>query len=483
MALFKRFLSAALLLLLVFSACTAQKPTGGTEMTTTKSETAASTFPTTATTASEAKPADLFLTLEPTKGEKGARIENFCNVTAITGEATTARSVWGGNQNRLATDGECTYFAYFTSGEIADRVMDFALYMFKDNTWTRLGGDTCSGDAAIPLLNAKGELYVASSGDNKPHGAKKTYAVWEYDPSGVSTDDASGGVLVRHLYGKSAGLSNYNYYAACIDRDSGIIYMLFCGGDPVDVLAYNTFDTNTKTFGTPRIIELDYRHCYIYMQPDGEGGLSLQGGRDVIGSLLGYAPKAGGEFPYVFDSVRFWHISDTESGVPDVDIVIRAENPEDYVGETTYPRVINNFTGDCYFDENSGKTHILYHVDAKETDFRSMTYHAVIKDGEKIKDDLLWDHASSLRMTKDKEGNFWLLEMHYNDNVLKLHKGDSAGENFSFHCSFELPTDAPLSYAGLYLAAPRGGTLIDDFVDVVYPTGEDTWHYFRLHFN
>ncbi len=405
-------------------------------------------------------------------GKDGPYITNFHCVTKETGEETTRRGTWGGNQNRLVCDGETTYFAYLTKGEYGAYEKEFSLYSLQGGAWKLLGSDKCTGDAVIPLLDKNGHVFVASADDNGESGAKHTYCIWEYVPGMEG--------LCRHIFEGEAGLFDYNYYAACIDRENSTIYMLFCGAAAPGVLAYNTFDTKTKSFGTPRSFETDYRHCYIYMDADKDKGLILQGTRDTIGTLMGYAPLPKGVFAYAFDGVRYWHIKDTAGGVPDTELPIWEENAADYPGETNYPSVVNNSCGDCFTD-NLGRTHILYKMDTKSTKRQPHTYHAIVENGVLTKNDLLWERTGSMRLIQDGKGTYWLLFMAYDGIELCLYRGDVMGENFTLWATFRLPDNATLSYAGLYLAAPRGGTTIDDFVDIVYPTGEDVWHYFRLH--
>lgn len=413
----------------------------------------------------------------------GPFIANLHEVTELTKTPTTNRGVWGGTMSRLVVTSDGVYTAYMTGGGDGEALpRAFTLYRLAPgaDTWEALGTGSSQTDAVVTLAGKDGKIYVATL-DRSDYTISA--AVYVYNPKDASFKP----------YYDTASLSSFSgegYLVATID-ENGLIYILMCGGSAPGSFDYITFDTKSMSFAQDSYgLSLDYRHCYVYMHINGSGAMELVAERDVMYDVAGYPPIEGNTFGYVFDGVRYFAINKPNSYYlnANIDIKLRQANPPDYRGTlTTYPNIINNYTGDTYWD-TKGDTHILYTITDKSTDMKSETWYAVISGGKQKYNKKLWDGAASLRMIQDAKGNYYLLKMAYGTTTLELYKSDAGdGITFTKLGEYDLSACNALAYAGLYVAKPEGGTKIDNTVDVIYPSNAkgaqytEQWNYFRLY--
>jgi len=407
----------------------------------------------------------------------GIYITSLHQPTAITGIPTTERGVWGGNMSRICTTKDGVYTAYMTGGGAGEtEIKPFTLF-FKPHgseKWKAVGTGESRGYAVITLAGSDGKVYVSTIGNN---GGTSVPAVYSYSP--VNKEFVVAYDSNPTLY--------FAYMAATIDN-SGKITMILCGGSKPGGFRYLQFDTNNRKFGSSYDLKIDYRHCYVYLHIKQDGSLEFQAQRDTTYYDLGYPKIEGSSFDYVFDSIRYFKIEDFASKKLAADIIVRRENPEDYQQTlTSYPAVINNYTGDAHWDLD-GRLHIFYTVKAKSNNWTTDTWHAIIQDDKLIYNEKIWTGATSLRMVQDSSGNYYLLKMSYGSRILEIYKSNSSdGYEFSRLGQFILPEAGLLQYAGLSIAKAEGGTPASNIVDVIYPSRasgakhSEEWNYFRVH--
>ena len=122
-------------------------------------------------------------------GEKnGPFVANLHEITALTGEPTNERGVWGGNMSRLAVTSDGVYTAYMTGGgDGEDLPRPFTLYRLASgsDTWEALGSGNSHTDAVVTLAGSDGRVYVVTLDleDNM-----KLPSVFVYDPAKKSFD-------------------------------------------------------------------------------------------------------------------------------------------------------------------------------------------------------------------------------------------------------------------------------------------------------
>jgi len=127
--------------------------------------------------------------------------------------------------------------------------------------------------------------------------------------------------------------------------------------------------------------------------------------------------------------------------------------------------------------DSRGYLHVIYTILGAETEGRRELWHAVYKDGVEVKKEFFLEGFQSSRMIEDTSGQLHLICMPYGTRTLRLFEIDEQHE-IHFNKDVVIDTDssnALPSVLGLAITAPRTGSGIADYVDILYPNMPPDW--------
>jgi len=399
------------------------------------------------------------------------------NLSEVLKMPTTERGVWGGQQSRIARQGDDLYVIYgihsdaYGWNDWAGGENEFNLYRYSAarNDWTYF---YTLRSYEIPGLHAAddGNVYAA-------YVHARGLGVLEYNPATDRITLRDSGVHWPAYHERH----HWSYMSTGITEGR---YIWFQGNGNLNSrgrpggMAFYRYDTIARTFdigANPRYL-VDYRHCYNYVLDDGDGGLFLAGGRDIFWDASEWKQPPD-TFDAIFDEVNFWHYKDDVlSDIHRVDKAMQGAN-------CPVPNMHMGSAGDAYLD-SEGNLHILYFKICESNKGRPQQWYAVYKDGVELRKECLIDDGMqySLRFVEDTEEQLHLIALPYNANIIRLYKVDKQFE-MSEPKLIQVKDDNSfgLQYAGMSATVPRSGSEPADFVDVIYPNFDrSNWIYFRL---
>ena len=253
-------------------------------------------------------------------------------------------------------------------------------------------------------------------------------------------------------------------------------------------VAARTPSTQNWTGG---VYQTAFRHAYLYLLPEGSQALTLAGSLDARYAELGFADPPGASGSYAFNGVRLWQL-EAPDRQPAGPLLVRQETPDR--GCAT----VRAFASDVYEDLR-GRVHVLYDLLGPSTGCIYTGRHAVIENGRVIADVALAP-AGSLsegvpfsnfsRIIQDRSGVFYVFSVATPPEggtacVMYLQRGaagDTDGTNLEPRRQLLLSRDEDCGQLqNHFIAAPRGGSGLEDYVDGVLATGGGArWFSYRL---
>jgi len=218
----------------------------------------------------------------------------------------------------------------------------------------------------------------------------------------------------------------------------------------------------------------DLRYSYVELLPDNNGGLTMVASDDVEWSTLGWNQPPGA-FTYVWDRINYWH---TDNLLSQSFQQLQVASYPQPAGTNGY---VNVFNQDAYLD-TQGRTHILYSVQTPSTGQQIVGHHAIVQNGSVVNDVTLANGycPNETRMIQDTTGQFYVLS--HCGSTLYVWAGDSV-DGTQLGAPVSLDVSAYPVDSWFWLATPRGGSPIADYVDGVYSANNDTQLiYFRVRF-
>jgi hypothetical protein len=188
-------------------------------------------------------------------------------------------------------------------------------------------------------------------------------------------------------------------------------------------------------------------------------------------STAGYSQPAETSFQYVYDRTSLFYTNDyTDGTLTEVPIHREAQVGNEF---------LHVFAQDAYRDTR-GRIHVLYHVQGSSTGGALTGRHAIIQDGQVVKDVQLEDVwcPNTARLIQDTTGKFYLFTSC--GSSLYIWPADSIdGTQVDAAVTVDLGQHPASSW--FWLATPRGGTPLADYVDGAYAAGQDSeLVYFRI---
>lgn len=358
---------------------------------------------------------------------------------------------WGGHQSRIVRSGKDVYTAYTVPGA-DDTHRNWLLKRWTPNGWTPVAQGPSGREPMNLLVEPNGSLDLIAWPDESP-------VLWHWKRP--SRGDKPTEAPVPGPWKKT----DHSYGAAGIDHEGDLCVLESVGEKPGGLVwAYRKGARAAWRTGR---IETDYRYCYTYTLPH-DGGLSLVGTRDVLWGSLGWAqPK--GAFKYSFSAVGFWHSPDVATRPFAFTPVAEGQETRDV------PFVYCDAQIDNY-EDTRGRIHVLYTRSDTATGGKKVIRHAVVEGGRVVKDVALPSGGADWRIIQDTKGRFYLLCSDGRVFPAISEDGTELGEPTSIDLRGH-----KVESMGYFIAAPRSGTKLADYVDGAFPSNDSrSWIYFRL---
>lgn len=375
-------------------------------------------------------------------------------VEMVTDQAATGDggNSWGGHQCRIVRTRDGVFTAFTVPGR-DELSREWCLAWRGDAVWKLVARGPSGREPVNLLASPDGTLHIIGW-----PGGKARH--WSGRPSGAK-------IVLQESEAPGLSDSHWPYGSAGINAH-GRLCVVSSEGEKPGVLRWSTLDPANNTWSSG-FIETDYRHCYTYVFPDANGGLSLVSNRDVKWETLGYKiPKDA--FAYVFNSFGYWHTPDLAQSIP-VKLASFEESPT-----KDEPMVICNAQSDAYMD-TKGHIHILSHrLGSSTRGIDQLRYSVLSSDGRLLKDEVVpWSAGPMCRIFQDDRGQFCLLG---SDGV--IYSGGTDTVSFKNKTKLHLG-GYMVKEPGFSISAPRGGSPPGKMIDAVFPANwGEKWIYCRI---
>ena len=431
---------------------------------------------------------------------------------------STHRGTWGGHQSRMAVTDEGVFVTYVNK-ELSEAGAPFGTedgYHWADRRsvvfamqpadcpngdWVVLGRWNHNSNIPILMSDADGNVYVAmykSVDDAWPNPTMEhqpfmvTYRVgsWDIEANSLTMPLETN---LQEDWGTFLG----EYTSANISPD-GFIYLMTVdndrGGSEKGYIHVAVFDTNIGEWTQKGKVWTGWRYGYAYINfvANDTGGFDIEfiAKRMERGDRVGFDVSGG--FVWVYDAIGYWRISpdftstpvagsslppagyNGREAVPHYITVIKEnvlviEDPANY-GPGAYPRLFFSGTGDVFWDDN-GDIHVFYSNNVY-SNIGSPMHHMLVRDGEVVFNEQIFDTARTLIMMKDDAGNYFILEAagEGRETSARLYRAvitNDTGWEFEQIGSFTLPE--PLQIYGFSQAYNAGVAGRGDSIHVMYP--------------
>jgi len=288
------------------------------------------------------------------------------DVLALVGLGGESVGNHGAHQTRVVSVSSGTYIGVSVNPSIqydsdnGERYMAVLLRVNHDGSVEKLYTEyTLSGSTTVCLMADKNEDVWMWCGWSEGTADELQLKLWHYD---VSEN-------IVNSYETIQKVGEMRYGSSLIDAENEKIYAIMNGGGGIGgIMLWCEFDMKTKEWQKAVALDIDYRICYHYSFPDGNGGFVTVAERDVMGpSVASNVPglSVGDaikqlrsrwlESDGLWDELYLLHIEDPT--VAEAKLITVEEATYD-VENGVYPRVLNVYN-DVLLDAN-GNLHVLY---------------------------------------------------------------------------------------------------------------------------
>jgi hypothetical protein len=212
---------------------------------------------------------------------------------------------------------------------------------------------------------------------------------------------------------------------------------------------------------------IDYRYTYAFFMPGLQNDLTIVAERDVRRQELGYQPATSSDFDYVFDTVKYFHMSDvTQTDSPLQQVQVKQVAPQ---GRNDYDLT---YLTDAYID-TAGRTHILYN------NMYDGPHHAIIQDGKVITDvkipNISNNAGQKMRIVQDSLGHFYIITIDDDGSLIvdTANADDADGTHMGTITKFNVGNNPGCNDNDDFchsptFTVPRNGHKLSDTIDGVY---------------
>ena len=398
-------------------------------------------------------------------------LERLELVTANAGSTDDGGNSWGNHKSRIVRTPDGNLYTVVQAPGTDYLHKEWELFKrMGDNNWQEINNGVAGREPVNILAGPQNELYIIGWPGGHP-------VMWTSADGGTTfTSQAIPGTWV---------VTDWPYAGASI-TPSGDIYLVqtiggagnCCSAPGYFYWAY--YKRSTGQWSHVNMAQYDYRDTYAFLLPTDSGQLTVVGATTGKWADFGYTqPAAAGGFNYVYRAVREWSTSDVNA-TPLAGAIIKEVSQ--YNGD-----YINAFQNDAYRD-TLGRTHILYSyrdasTGATATSTGTYTGYQAILDPS----DTLVKNApltgiyfpNTARMIQDTTGAYWIITAG-NNGTLEVAQADPT-DGTALNPYVTMPLAGYNSVGVTFIAAPRTGSALQDFVDGVVPiNGGAGWLYYRL---
>jgi hypothetical protein len=255
----------------------------------------------------------------------------------------------------------------------------------------------------------------------------------------------------------------------------GEIYLMSTPGygATAGLLQWATYDTRTGTWGALHNETLPQHHDRMYLLPGRDHAFTFTASRTVKWEGVGLTRPAGYWNENLQNRLSMWSTPNSAS-VPLTSAVVHEEKVTEKYGT---PWTTNDNAGDSYVD-TKGRLHVIYLVQGESTQGAWVMHHAIFENGQLLKD--VNTPIGGAKMIQDTQGAFYYVCWDGNTALTVYKATDEYG--LQVGDPVRLPLQGYKVGLSVFLAAPRSGTALADYVDGVFQTDEPTpkWVYVRI---
>ena len=403
---------------------------------------------------------------------------------------------WGGHQNRIVRTQNGVYMLVMVdvrSGSTGDpslhpnNVRKFQILKIDASETTVLAEHEIAGQATSLVADKMGNLYVVCH--DKTDAAQAGYGRPTIYKLSVGSN-----TLKQYFYDVDEAYSDgaTNYEAVSVDADGNILvlvpYVNHTYGESRFI--WTKFDVTTNQWSVAQQIKLDRCFLYPYILPQANGTFNVVAEIGIPYSAIEVEAPDG--YTFLVNEMRMWNIPAWNSSAG---VTQNWTYNIPFTEEEGYSVVQNASMGDSYTD-SMGYTHTIMCATrylGMDTPPSAMVYCVFDQNNELISETTPFIGNFSCSFVEDSRGNLYLIKMESGSNRLELYAIDESHT--------KILTDIPLlsqklytengtplvqTYSGISIASPRGGSTIEDYVDIIIPampseSGQPTtWQYMRL---
>lgn len=382
-----------------------------------------------------------------------SRIENHETVTSGT-DSSDDGNTWGPNIPRIVRteDGIFTVVMIPGGGQTSKR---WSLLKRYSSGWHVLTTQQGGREPVALTAGPDGTLYISGQKRGRT-------TLWSGRPYGNTLN-------LSEVSKSSIPYAHWAYNAGGIGPEGGLC-VLSSQGNHTGTFEW-TYEKGSVNFTRAARTSYRHRYAYAYVFPHSRRGLTVVANRDVMWRVLGHynTPSSFGEF--AFNAAGMW--TSTDLGSRELQKVFFREEPVN-----GFDYAPGYYVSDAYLDREM-RMHLLVQRAGPQWQGMQKMFHLMMD----IRGNMIFEHELPFmpsyygRIFETKTKGFFVLGR--NGQIFSLGKdGKQVGR------VQQLPVEVKDSYATFFLAVPRGGNSVEDFMDIVYSDENKTkWKYFRLYPN
>ncbi|MBQ3791806.1 MAG: hypothetical protein II797_01755 [Clostridia bacterium] len=431
-------------------------------------------------------------------------ISDFRDILTGSGMTVNWMSNHGGGQTRMVNAPSGIYFGLFTGDDPnADPIPMDLIHLKDDGTSESVLHDEMpyrgSGPMISLMLDAKGNIWMYSGWTDEEkaqHTFVFDYNLWKYEPETGKVTRFQNRIPYYFAYCNSYGGGGYSTTA--IDLENNRIFIICNIGNKPGFMEWLCFDLETETWSSPFGAQLDYRYCYTYILPDGQGGYHVFNQRDVqvtaVKTDYGKNVESTSRQTFtnwydnnmLFDEWDYFHVPDPYAEGVDAQFPVEAAHYEYQKG--LYPDFWAN-SSDILIDKD-GYLHFFYTAHENNT-YGDRCVHVVYDPKDNMKEirRQTMDFAANsntnyfCRMFQDTTGAFYIVCARSYTNPLDIEIWGAASSTDELKLLYaEFYPDSPIEVAGTAFAGDRNGCEMTDTMQLGYYSYELKWYYLTIDF-
>jgi fibronectin type 3 domain-containing protein len=385
-------------------------------------------------------------TNKPTHAAAGPSIERLDLLTssAATGDAGNS---WGGHKTRIVSTSKGDTYTVFQGAGSGYTSHQWVVmhYSAASGTWSQAGAGNAGREPANILRGPDDTIYVIAWPGGMP-------AMWTSADGFASQENIPGNWLQN----------DWPYAGAGIDG-AGNIYLIQTNSndEKPGQMYYSERNASSGQWSPVETTNSDMRSTYSFALPGGNG-FDIIASADVQWKTMGWSvPSNPMNSTYVWPEVNLFHSGSASQSASESTIHSETQSSQ-------YTNV-NVYGQDAYTD-NQGRIHLLYDVLGPSTQDQYTVRHAVIQNGQVVKDVPLnmYDVADA-RITQDSTGQYYFITDDNTCVCLLVYPADSVDGTTLQGGYASLPLNGYHPKDWLFLGSPRAGSPLSDEIDFAFP--------------